>query len=158
MGEIDDDDEEDADDDEDDDAKVITGIEQFMDGVSLVQVKKEWSEYSKIATKPSVQEFKDLDVSEAMSIVLTDPNLLRKAPTYARLLEIILVIPMSSVACERGASLLKRALSNFRSRLKATKLDAEMYIAANGAPVWEADIDAYVTAWRGKDHKKILRR
>ena len=43
MGEIDDDDEEDADDDEDDDAKVITGIEQFMDGVSLVQVKKEWS-------------------------------------------------------------------------------------------------------------------
>ena len=85
-----------------------------------------------------------------MSIVLTDPNLLRKAPTYARLLEIILVIPMSSVACERGASLLKRALSNLRTRLKATKLDAEMYIAANGAPVWEADIDAYVTAWRGK--------
>ena len=50
--------------------------------------------------------------------------------------------------------MLRRALSNFRSKLKAPKLEGEMFIAANGAPFWEADIDEYVTAWRGKSPHK----
>ena len=70
------------------------------------------------------------------------------------LIEILLVLPISSAACERGFSCMKRVKSDWRSSLAPSMLRMLMYISIEGCPLEEFDNIPVLDKWWGSGRAK----
>ena len=62
-------------------------------------------------------------------------------PNLVRLLELAILIPISSVPCERGFSTQNRILSRFRTSMSNKTLNDRMMISENGPHINSVDFE-----------------
>ena len=75
-------------------------------------------------------------------------------PSFKSLANVALVLPMSSVPCERGFSTQNRIKTARRSRLTDDHVNTLMLISIHGPPLADFDIDRAVTTFNVKQRKK----
>ena len=78
----------------------------------------------------------------------------RRFQNFLMLIEILLVLPISSAACERGFSCMKRVKSDWRSSLAPSMLRMLMYISIEGCPLEEFDNIPVLDKWWGSGRAK----
>merc|ERR1711862_660929 len=119
-----------------------------MGGTSLSAAKREWDDIKAMMTTAEAQDPKK-SISDRWAYILTShEEIWRIIPNLVRIIEIILITPLSSVPCERAASLLKRVITDHRTTLSSSKVDNDMYIAFNGAELHAIDIVFFVKKYR----------
>lgn len=74
-------------------------------------------------------------------------DLTRRFENYLMLVEILLALPISSAACERGFSCMKRVKSDWRSSLTPSMLRMLMFIAIEGCPLEEFNSIPVLDRW-----------
>ena len=74
-----------------------------------------------------------------------------------KIMEIVLVLPLSNAICERGFSTMKRVKTCLRSSMDVSMLDRLMLIAIEGESVQDFDPTDYINFWltTGKGHHHI---
>ena len=85
----------------------------------------------KHAEWPSFKQFASRN-KETWTSAFDDQELHARFPTILKLAEIVLVIPMSTVTCDRGFSALKCIKRDWRSSLGVDMLDRLMVIVVEG--------------------------
>lgn len=73
----------------------------------------------------------------------------------AMLLEIVLLLPMSTAAVERGFSTMKRVKSDWRSSLVPSMLHRLMLISIEGPPLQEWNPDDAIARWYNDGNRRI---
>ena len=76
-------------------------------------------------------------------------------PNVCKLLEVAVLIPMSSVSCERGFSTQNRILTRFRTRLSTQALNDLMRISEDGPSFKQFDFNRAVTALKKEKVRKL---
>ena len=76
-------------------------------------------------------------------------------PNVCKLLEVAVLIPMSSVPCERGFSTQNRILTRFRTRLSTQALNDLMRISEDGPSFKQFDFNRAVTTWKKEKVRKL---
>lgn len=108
-------------------------------------LKREYDEFKRqVLDDDEIQKMSGIDVHKAIAKIWMQKKNRIGLRNLARVVEILLVQPMSSVVCERDASLLKRIYSVYRSRLRGEKLRNELFMLANGGPEIESMLDEIV--------------
>ncbi|XP_062580302.1 zinc finger protein 862-like [Saccostrea cucullata] len=74
-------------------------------------------------------------------------DLSQRFQNYLMLVEILLVFPISSAACERGFSCMKRVKSDWRSSLTPSMLRMLMFISIEGCPLEEFNSTRVLDKW-----------
>ena len=76
-------------------------------------------------------------------------------PNVCKLLEVAVLIPMSSVPCERGFSTQNLILTRFRTRLSTQALNDLMRISEDGPSFKQFDFNRAVTTWKKEKVRKL---
>ncbi|XP_063438155.1 zinc finger protein 862-like [Mytilus trossulus] len=118
-------------------------LQHFQDilnrsGCDLEIIKNEWTDF-----KAYIYRHKQTDIS----IFFINDNLKTRFKNLLFLLEIIQVFPLSSAACERGFSAMKRIKSDWRSSLKPDMLQRLLFIAIEGPSVPDFNVDSVFIRW-----------
>ena len=95
------------------------------------------------------RELKQLPPRELMTKVLSTAELKVMFPNLSKLATIGLLLPMSTVDCERGFSVLSRIKTNIRNRLSSKILNDLMTITVEGPPPDEFPYDQACDIWAG---------
>ena len=88
-----------------------------------------------------------VDESEMYARIFNNNMQERRLHNVMMLIEIILVIPVSTAVCERGFSAMKRIKSDWRSSLSPEMLDTLMLISLEGPSYQEFRAEDAVTRW-----------
>ncbi|VDI25474.1 nuclear pore complex protein Nup188 [Mytilus galloprovincialis] len=79
-------------------------------------------------------------------------------PNLVKLLELAILIPISSVPCERGFSTQNRILSRLRTSMSNMVLNDLMMISENGPHIYNFDFDEALNEWKGMKARKVYRQ
>ncbi len=77
-------------------------------------------------------------------------------PEFVKLAAACLVIPVSTVDCERGFSTQNRIKTKLRNRLKTNRLDQLMRIKIEGPPIREFDFTKAMEMWAHSKTRRIF--
>ena len=108
----------------------------------------EWRTWKETMRKDNTVEGKS--AQEVVHLLVSTPSHVLLYPNLASLACAALVLPMSTVDCERGISALGRIKSKLRNRLAETSLNNLLFISIEGPPLQEFDFDEAVTNWGSK--------
>jgi hypothetical protein len=125
--------------------KVLEVATQF--GLDPVKLASEYQTYKRLV----VGSYKGLNIQE-ICLKLTKDHL-SMLPTVCECLKICCVIPVSSVACERGFSTQNRIKSRLRTNLNNKTLNNLMRISEDGPALKDFNVEKAVLAWRKKARK-----
>ncbi|KAJ8404054.1 hypothetical protein AAFF_G00344040 [Aldrovandia affinis] len=78
---------------------------------------------------------------------LTDPERLQSFPNLLMVVELILMLSLSTAACERGFSAMKRIKTDWRSNLSVDMLWKLLCISIEGPAVANFDAERVVQRW-----------
>ena len=84
------------------------------------------------------------------SDIVRTPNTKSKFPGLATLMELYLIMPISTACCERGFSCMKRIKNDWRASLKTPSLTRLMYLSLEGPHPDVFDARAAVHRWWGQ--------
>ena len=73
-----------------------------------------------------------------------------KFPDILKVVEIILLLPMNTAACERGFSKMNIIKSDYRTQLQSVSLNNLMYLSIDGPSVQEFDPQPAIDYWASK--------
>ena len=73
-----------------------------------------------------------LSAKEFWQELFTNPHYSARFPNLLVLIELCLVIPIQTACCERSNSCLNRIMTDFRSYLDVSTVDALMFVSLNG--------------------------
>ena len=79
--------------------------------------------------------------------ILAEPELAAKFPNLTHIVEVLLVLPLSTAACERGFSCMKQVKTDWRASLSVDMLTKLMFIVLNGPAPSEYEAAGAVKAW-----------
>ncbi|XP_041464874.1 zinc finger protein 862-like [Lytechinus variegatus] len=79
--------------------------------------------------------------------IIMDEELRAKIPNLLHIVEILLVLPISTAACERGFSCMKRVKSDWRSSLTVDMLSKLMFVVLNGPEVKDFNAAGALKVW-----------
>ena len=116
------------------------------------QAKAELKTYNSVIAANS--EWKNSTPRELMSR-LTGTELQDMFPNLSKLAAIGLLMPMSTVDCERGFSALSRIKADARNRLSSRTLNSLMAIAIEGPPIEEFLFDCTCDIWASSRNRRI---
>ena len=74
-------------------------------------------------------------------------NYSERFPNLLVIIELCLVMPVQTACCERGNSCLNRVMTDFRSSLDVSTVDALMFIALNGPNHSDYNATRAVARW-----------
>ena len=77
-------------------------------------------------------------------------------PQIAALMNIMLVLPVSSVPCERGFSSANRIKTKLRNRLKVSTIDTLLRISIKGPPIDQFDFSKSLDYYRKTKQHRIF--
>ena len=97
---------------------------------------------------------KDKSCQEVLQLLISSSNAILY-PNLAALASVALVLPMSTVDCERGFSALGRIKTKLRNRLLEATLNQLLFVAVEGPPLAEFNFDEAVTLWAGKKRRRL---
>lgn len=97
-----------------------------------------------------------LSAKECWQELFTNPHYSARFPNLLVLIELCLVMPIQTACCERGNSCLNRIMTDFRSSLDVSTVDALMFISLNGPDHAEYNATRAVARWL--DSRQRLRR
>lgn len=78
-------------------------------------------------------------------------------PNVVKLLEVGIIIPVSSVPCERGFSTQNRVVSNMRTSLSTEVITDLMRISEDGCPMKQFDFIKALCIWKSEKKRKYYR-
>lgn len=78
-------------------------------------------------------------------------------PNVTKLLEVGVLIPISSVPCERGFSTQNRILSRLRTSLSTSVINDLMRISEDGCPMNQFDFSKALCKWKSEKQRKYFR-
>ena len=79
--------------------------------------------------------------------IFSDEQLVARFENVLHLVEIILVLPMSTAVCERGFSTLKRVKMDWRSNLAPSMLNMLMFMCIEGPDSSDYDAARAMERW-----------
>ena len=88
-----------------------------------------------------------LSATEFWQELFTNPHYSPRFPNLLVLIELCLVMPNQTACCERGNSCLNRIMTDFRSSLDVSTVDALMFISLNGPDHAEYNATRAVARW-----------
>ena len=101
------------------------------------------------------RELKQLPPRELMTQILSTTELKTMFPNLCKLAAIGLLLPMSTVDCERGFSALTRIKTDIRNRLSSKILNNLMTISVEGPPPEEFPYDKACDIWAAWRNRRI---
>ena len=107
---------------------------------------------STIASNP---EFKKMSTRQLMSHLLKISELKLMFPNLTKLAAIGLLLPMSSVDCERGFSTLSRVKTDLRNRLNNKNLNHLLMISIEGPNPSDFPFDTACDKWAAMKNRRI---
>ena len=132
--------------------EVNTLITQYNSEISSAEdCVSEYQQYKRLV----VGNFSDSSLLEEYSILQNRYNDI--LPNMITLLKCCLVLPMTSVQCERGFSTQNRIKSNFRTSMNNTTLDDLMRISEDGPSIKEFEFKRALTKWKSVKSRKIYK-
>ena len=101
------------------------------------------------------RDLKQLPPRELMTRVLSTTELETMFPNLCKWAAICLLLPMSTVDCERGFSALSRIKTDIRNRLSSRVLNNLMTISVEGPPPEEFPYDKACDVWAAWRNRRI---
>ena len=138
--------------------EVITIVDHFCtpkfgDGIEYDEIidqalfQREWPVF-----KRSVYDnYRSLSFKELAKEIITQKK--ASFPTISKLLKLIIVLPMSSVPCERGFSAHNRIRAKFRQQLVQKTVKSLMFISVNGPDPENFDFNEPLKLWKKKRNR-----
>lgn len=121
-----------------------------------LELKDEWSEVrasvetmAKLAKKPSTIEA----LQRVAKIHARDDH----SPGLKHIMFTLLALPMSSVDCERGFSIMKLVKTRLRNCLKQETLTNVMRVAIEGPPLAEFEFDRAMKMFNSMKNRRVSR-
>lgn len=118
-----------------------------------ISAKTEWQLISVMIKGDS---YRSLSWHETLIKLATTSELQDCVPQISKLAQIGLILPVSTVECERGFSALKRIKTDLRSRLKEETLNNLMNISIEGCEPANFDYEQAAEAWSTKKKRRIM--
>ena len=118
-------------------------------------LKREWELFKNSAGASDSLPLRTMRAQEVMALLVEKEDLADLFPNLFRIALIGLLIPTSTADCERGFSALKRIKAPLRNRLSNPITVQLMFIAIEGPPLADFDIDAACSAWASKRNRRI---
>lgn len=100
-------------------------------------------------------QLKQLPPRELMTHILSTTEIQAMFPNLSKLAAIGLLLPMSTVDCERGFSALSRIKTNLRNRLSSRILNDLMTITVEGPPPSEFPYEQACDIWAGWRNRRV---
>ena len=77
-------------------------------------------------------------------------------PELSKLAQICLIIPVSTVDCERGLSTMALVKMKLRNQMKNSTLNHCLRILIEGPPIEEFDFEKVLNSWKEHGHRRLL--
>lgn len=90
--------------------------------------------------------------------ILSDPVCADSFPNLLHIIEVIQVLPLSTAACERGFSLMKRTKTDWRSQLTVEMLKKLMSISVHGPSIDSYNPTSAVARWLKDGNRYVVNR
>ena len=110
----------------------------------------EWESFKRL-----IQAYSNLSMAQMVSAMVTDSNLKQMYPELTKLATIAAVVPVSTAACERAFSAIKRIKTELRNRMKTSTLDCLMRISIEGPPIESFDFEKAADLWGGMCNRRL---
>ena len=110
---------------------------------TIASIRKTEAEFTSKTIYPSVKK------------ILTTHKLDDAIPHLKKILHTLIVLPMSSVDCERGFSVLKLIKTRLRNLMGAANLNHAMMVAIEGPPVREFNFKKAVTTFKRGANRRV---
>lgn len=129
-------------------------------GVSYIDksgVIQEWNDCSVM-----MHAERNLSLCDFCKRIISTPQYMLQYPNLVKLASVALIIPVTSVECERGFSCQNRIKSKFRARLNTVTLNALMQLAyfSNkhfcSATATDGDYLLALAKWKAKKERRLL--
>ncbi|XP_014666641.1 PREDICTED: uncharacterized protein LOC106808429 [Priapulus caudatus] len=111
-------------------------------GCNLEEVMYEWQE-----AKLFIGDLPPARRHTVWRDIFNDPELAAKFPNFMHIVEVLLVLPLSTAACERGFSCMKQVKTDWRASLTVEMLTKLMFIVLNGPAPTDFRAAGAVKAW-----------
>ncbi|XP_071154595.1 zinc finger protein 862-like [Mytilus edulis] len=121
-------------------------------GIERVECVSEYRQYKRLV----IGNFSNSNLSSCVKSVFR--NYHEILPNLVKLLELAILIPISSVPCERGFSTQNRILSRLRTSMSNMVLKDLMMISENGPHIYNFDFDEALNEWKGMKARKVYRQ
>nr|XP_054763567.1 zinc finger protein 862-like [Lytechinus pictus] len=121
---------------------VIDHFRDAMEPTNINRIHHEWA-----VLKTHISRMSHTRRSKVWKQAFSDEDLMEECPNVMGVIEIILLLPLSTAACERGFSLLKRTKTDWRSRLSVDMLHKLMCISMHGPSTAQYDPSGAVEKW-----------
>ena len=112
---------------------------------------EEWESFKRLI----IQTYSHLNMVQMVSAMVTDSNLKEMYPELTKLATIAAVVPVSTAACERAFSAMKRIKTELRNRMKTSTLDRLMRISIEGPPIDSFDFEKVADLWGGMRNRRL---
>ena len=123
--------------------------------VDLDPLKVEWELFKNSAGASDSLPLHTMTAQEVMALLVEKEDLADIFPNLFHIALIGLLTPTSTADCERGFSALKRIKTSLRNRLSNAITVHLMFIAIEGPPLANFDVDAACSAWASKRNRRI---
>lgn len=90
--------------------------------------------------------------------IMSDPVCTDSFKNVLHIIEVILILPLSTAACERGFSLMKRTKTDWRSELSVDMLKKLMSISLHGPSLEQYEPTGAVAKWLRDGNRYIANR
>ena len=103
-----------------------------------------------------IQCCKDMSMQAVLSKLATNATMHQMYPELSKLAQICLIIPVSTVDCERGFSAMARVKTKLRNQMKNSTLNHCLRILIEGPPIEEFDFEKVLNSWKEHGHRHLL--
>ena len=121
------------------------GVEHILDVVGCGRRQARYQEWPN--AKVLIKQLPQAQQSTAWTDFMADPDRQETFPNLLMVVELVLVLPMSTAACERGFSAMKRIKTDWRSSLSVEMLWKLIYVSIEGPEVAQFQPDRVVQRW-----------
>ena len=128
--------------------KMVDGIE-FEPMIDSSTFQREWTIFKRFV----FDNYRSLTFKELSKEIITKKSI--SFPAISNLLKFIIVLPMSSVPCERGFSQHNRIRSKLRQTLDVNTVKSLMFIAVNGPDGDNFDYYQPLQHWKSHRNRSI---
>lgn len=129
-------------------AKIVDGNE-FPEIVNPSDFQREWP----IFKRSVFDNYRGLSFKELAKEIITKRS--TSFPTISKILKFIVVLPMSSVPCERGFSQHNRIRTKLRQQLTVQTVKSLMFVAVNGPDPEILDYTKPLQMWKNRRIRHI---
>ena len=128
--------------------KVVDGVE-YKEVINPSLFRREWPIFKRCV----YDNYRSLTYKECAKEIITKKR--TSFPAISKLLEFTLVLPMSSVPCERGFSKHNRIRTKYRQSLTVQTIRSLMFISVNGTDADSFDYTKPLKEWKRSRNRQI---